>query len=169
MSVISPQRLPHMLIKNSKGFTIVEVLVAMVILSIGVLSLGLLQLTAVQNTQGGHMRSQATILAYDMIDSMRANIPAVANGDYRILFAQATPVTVDCYGTLANCTTGQMATSDLNRWRNVLANYLPAGSGQVSTVNIGITTQVIVAITWVDPYSAESGNEQLVLVSELGQ
>ncbi len=159
----------RMVIKNAKGFTIIEVLVAMVILSIGVLGLGLLQLTAVQNTQGGHMRSQATILAYDIIDSMRANIPAVANGDYRITFAQATPVAVDCYGVAANCTTGQMATSDLNRWRNVLANYLPAGSGQVSTVNIGITTQVIVAVTWLDPYSAESGNEQLVLMSELGQ
>ncbi len=169
MSVISPQRLPHMLIKNSKGFTIVEVLVAMVILSIGVLSLGLLQLTAVQNTQGGHMRSQATILAYDMIDSMRANIPAVASGAYNITFAQPTPVADDCYGLGANCTTVQMATSDLSRWRNVLGNYLPAGSGQVTTLNIGITTQVIVAVTWIDPYSAESGNEQLVLVSELGQ
>ncbi len=158
-----------MVIKNSKGFTIIEVLVAMVILSIGVLSLGLLQLTAVQNTQGGHMRSQAAILAYDVIDSMRANIPAVANGDYRITFAQATPVAVDCYGPGANCTTAQMATTDLNRWRNVLTNYQPSGSGQVSTVNVGITTQVIVAVTWVDPYSAESGNEQLVLTSELGQ
>ena len=159
----------HMVIKNSKGFTIIEVLVAMVILSIGVLGLGVLQLTAVQNTQGGYMRSQATILAYDMIDSMRANIPAVAGGDYGITFAQATPVAVDCYGPVANCTTRQMAISDLNRWRNVLGNYLPSGSGQVSTVNVGITTQVTVAVTWIDPYSAESGNEQLVLVSELGQ
>ncbi len=159
----------HMVIKNSKGFTIIEVLVAMVILSIGVLGLGVLQLTAVQNTQGGYLRSQATILAYDMIDSMRANIPAVAGGDYSITFLQATPVAVDCYGPVANCTTRQMAISDLNRWRNVLGNYLPSGSGQVSTVNVGITTQVTVAVTWIDPYSAESGNEQLVLVSELGQ
>ncbi len=159
----------HMTIKNSKGFTIIEVLVAMVILSIGVLGLGVLQLTSVQNTQGGYLRSQATILAYDMIDSMRANIPAVASGDYRITFAQATPVAADCYGLGANCTTDQMATSDLSRWRTLLGNYLPAGSGQVTTLNIGFTTQVIVAVTWIDPYSAESGNEQLVLVSELGQ
>ncbi len=141
----------------------------MVILSIGLLGLGVLQLTSVQNTQGGYLRSQATILAYDMIDSMRANIPAVASGAYQITFAQAAPVAVDCYGVGANCTTGQMATSDLSRWRNVLGNYLPAGSGQVSTLNIGITTRVTVAVNWIDPYSAESGNEQLVLVSELGQ
>ncbi len=158
-----------MAIENSKGFTFVEVLVAMVILSIGVLGLGLLQLTSMQNTQGGYLRSQATILAYDMIDSMRANIPAVANGDYSITFAQATPAAVNCYSLAANCTTAQMATSDVNRWRNVLANYLPSGGGQIGTVNVGLTTDVTVAITWIDPYSAETGNEQLVLVSVLGQ
>ena len=158
-----------MVSKHSKGFTLIEVLVSMVILSIGVLGLGVLQLTAMQNTQGGYQRSQATILAYDIIDSMRANILAVTSGDYKITFAAVTPTAVDCYGLAANCTTAQMATSDINRWRTVLGNYLPAGNGQVDTVDIGTTTQVTVTVTWLDPYSAESGNEQLVLVSELPQ
>ncbi len=158
-----------MLINKTKGFTIIEVLVSMVILSIGVLSLGVLQLSAMQNTQGGYLRSQATILTYDIIDSMRANIPAVTDGDYRVTFAAATPAAVNCYGSVANCTTQQMATSDLNRWRTVLASYLPSGNGQVATVDLGDTTQVTVAVTWVDPYSAESGTEQIVLLSELPQ
>jgi len=156
-------------IKNSRGFTIIEVLVAMVILSVGVLGLGVLQLTALQNTQGGYLRSQATILAYDIVDSMRTNIPAVTGGDYRITFNAETPATVNCYGSEADCSTNQMASADLNRWRTVLSNYLPAGNGQVGTVDIGGTTQVTVAITWVDPYSVESGNEQMVLLAELPQ
>ena len=156
-------------IKHSRGFTIIEVLVAMVILSFGVLSLGVLQLSALQNTQGGYLRSQATILAYDIVDSMRTNIPAVTSGDYRIAFAADTPATVNCYGALADCSTNQMASADLNRWRTVLSNYLPAGNGQVDTVTIGGTTQVTVAITWLDPYSVESGNEQMVLLAELPQ
>ncbi len=156
-------------IKNSRGFTIIEVLVAMVILSVGVLGLGVLQLTALQNTQGGYLRSQATILAYDIVDSMRANIPAVTGGDYRITFAAETPAAFDCYGLEVDCATNQMASADLNRWRTVLANYLPAGNGQVGTVSIGGTTQVTVVITWVDPYSVESGNEQMVLLAELPQ
>jgi type IV pilus assembly protein PilV len=158
-----------MVIRNSKGFTIIEVLIAMVVLSIGVLGLGMLQLTSMQNTQGGYLRSQASILAYDIIDSMRANIPAVTNGDYAIAFAQATPGTVSCYTAIANCSTVQMANSDINRWRTVLGTYLPAGSGQVTTLNLGTTTRVTVDITWLDPYSAETGAEQLTLVSELGQ
>jgi len=159
----------HMNINNSSGFTIIEVLVAMVILSIGVLGLGVLQLTALQNTQGGHLRSQASILAYDIIDSMRANFPAVTGGDYRITLAAAIPATVDCYGSAADCTTNQMASSDLNRWRTLLDNYLPAGKGQVELLDLGGTTQATVTVQWVDPYSAESGNEQLVLISELTQ
>ena len=118
-----------MLIKKTNGFTIIEVLITMVILSIGVLGLGLLQLTAMQNTQGGYLRSQAAILAYDIIDSMRANIPAVSAGNYGLAFTAATPAAVDCYGLAANCTTLQMASSDLNRWRTVLATYMPSGNG----------------------------------------
>jgi len=159
----------HMNIKNSNGFTIIEVLVAMVILSIGVLGLGVLQLTALQNTQGGHLRSQASILAYDIIDSMRANIPAVTDGNYRIALGAGTPATVNCYGSAADCLTNQMATSDLNRWRTLLDNYLPAGNGQVESLDLGGTTQVTVTVQWLDPYSAESGNEEVVLISELTQ
>jgi type IV pilus assembly protein PilV len=156
-------------IKNSSGFTIIEVLISMVILSIGVLGLGILQLTALQNTQGGHLRTQASILAYDIIDSMRANITSVTGGDYSITFGAATPGTVNCYGLDADCTTNQMATSDLNRWRILLDNYLPAGNGQVELLDLGGTTQVTVTVQWLDPYSAESGNEQVVLISEFTQ
>lgn len=158
-----------MSIKKTNGFTIIEVLITMVILSIGVLGLGLLQLTAMQNTQGGYLRSQGTILAYDIIDAMRANVPAVTAGNYALAFGAQTPVAVDCYGLAANCTTVQMASSDLNRWRTVLATYMPSGNGQITTVDLGGTTQVTVAVTWIDPYSAESGAEQLVLNAELRQ
>jgi type IV pilus assembly protein PilV len=155
--------------KKSQGFTIIEVLVSMVILSIGVLALGMLQLSALQNTQGGYQRSQATILAYDIIDSMRANIPSVTAGDYGLAIGAQTPAAVNCNGVAANCTTTQMATSDLNRWRTVLSNYLPIGNGSVATVDVAGLTQVTVTIQWLDPFSAEGGNEQLVLVSQLNQ
>jgi len=76
---------------------------------------------------------------------------------------------VDCYGSGADCATNQMAASDLNRWRTLLDNYLPAGNGQVESLDLGGTTQVTVTVEWIDPYSAESGNEQLILMSELTQ
>jgi type IV pilus assembly protein PilV len=115
------------------------------------------------------MRTQATILAYDMIDSMRANIPAVTNGNYRLTFAAATPAAVNCYGSAANCASGDMAVSDINRWRTVLANYLPSGNGQITTVLNATTTQVSVSVQWLDPLTAERGNEQVSLLAVLRQ
>ncbi len=158
-----------MIKRYSKGFTIIEVLVSMVILSIGVLGLGVLQMTSMQNTQGGHMRAQATILAYDIVDAMRANVPAVTAGDYDLSLATATPGAVNCYGLAANCATNQMADSDLSRWRTVLGNYLPSGNGQISTLDLGGTTRATITVTWLDPYSAENGNEQLILTSDFPQ
>ena len=158
-----------MIRKNSNGFTLIEVLVSLVILSIGVLGLGILQLTSLQNTQGGYLRSQATIHAYSIVDSMRANIPAVSAGNYGLALAAATPTAVSCYGLQADCTTQQMAASDLSRWRTILAAHLPSGNGQVTTVDLGNTTQVSILVQWFDPYTADTGPEQLALVSELRQ
>jgi len=152
---------------GQQGFTLIEVLVSMVILSIGVLGLGVLQLTSLQNTQGGYMRSQATIHAYSIVDAMRANIPAVTNRDFDITFNAATPQAGQCYGLLADCTTTQMADADVARWRTLLGNQLPNGSGSITTVDLGATTQVTIRVRWVDPYSADNGVETLTLVSVL--
>ena len=135
--------------KYSQGFTLIEVLVSMVVLSIGVLGLGMLQLTSLQNTQGGFLRSQATINAYSIIDAMRANIPAVTNGNYDITMNTATPAAPTCYGLLADCTTAQMAAADISRWRAVLGSQLPNGLGQIVTADLGTTTQVSIQVQWV--------------------
>ena len=154
-------------INRTSGFSLIEVLIAMVILSIGVLGLGILQLSALRNTQSGYFRSQATILASDVIESMRTNLPAVAATDYEIAFAAATPATIDCYGEATSCSTTQIATSDLNRWRTMLDAFLPSGTGQIGTVDNGNTTQVLITVQWIDPSTAEDGPEQLNLVTDM--
>jgi len=158
-----------MKINKSKGFTIIEVLVAMIILAIGVLGLGVLQLTSLQNTQSGQMKSQASVMAYAIIDSMRTNIPSVTAGSYGIALGTDTPVAENCYGGAADCTAAQMAVSDVNYWRTTLGLSLPSGNGGIVTADLGTTTLVSVTVTWVDPYSAADGNEQIVLTSELPQ
>jgi len=156
-----------MLRKKSNGFTLIEVLVSLVILSIGILGLGVLQISSLKNTQGGYMRSQAIIHGYSIFDSMRANIPAVTAQDYDIGFLFQLLEVASCYGLAADCTTTQMARADLNRWRTTLTDQLPNGAGQIISTDLGDTTRVEVTIRWIDPYSADAGAEQLVLVSEL--
>ena len=55
------------------GLTLIEILVAVVLLAIGLLGLAGLQLRGIQVNQGSQVRSQAAILAEDMIDRMRAD------------------------------------------------------------------------------------------------
>ena len=154
-------------IKNSKGFTIVEVLVAMIILAIGVLGLGVMQLSSLQNTRGGQMRSQAAVLAYDIIDSMRANIPAVTAGHYNSAGRGGNGGPTQCYGAEANCSDQDMANADLDRWKSsLLLNLPPAGWGTVTTIDGGDTSVISVTVNWTDSYTPD-GFEQLTLTSEL--
>ena len=64
--------------KTNTGFTLIEVLIAMLVLAVGLLGLAGLQATSLKNNQSAYNRSQATQLAYDMADRMRANVAGVA-------------------------------------------------------------------------------------------
>jgi type IV pilus assembly protein PilV len=113
--------------RQQRGFTLLEVLIAVVILSIGLLGLAGLQATSLRNNQDALMRSQETLLAYDMIDRMRANMPAVNAGDYHL--PTATQDT-DCTAT-TGCTLAEMADHDYFEWNAAIAASLPGGEGVV--------------------------------------
>ncbi len=55
------------------GSTLLEVMIAVVILSVGLLGMALLQSTSLRAAQTTNERSQATMLAYEMMDMVRTN------------------------------------------------------------------------------------------------
>lgn len=69
---------------HMKGFTLVEVLVALLILSIGLLGLAGLQAGGLRSNHSAYLRSQAVMLAHDMADRMRSNPVAAAADCYKI-------------------------------------------------------------------------------------
>lgn len=71
---------------ENDGFSLVEVLVTLVILSFGLLGMASLQSHALKNNNGAYYASQATILAQDIADRMRANRVAALNGQYDVGF-----------------------------------------------------------------------------------
>lgn len=173
----APEVSRQMVIRNKKqlaGFTLIEVLVSMVILAVGILALISLQINAMRNTQGGYMRAQASLMAYDITDRMRANTPAVTAQNYDIALLAASPVVVTCLGIAADCTSQQLAAFDVEQWRTILANYLPTGTGAIGTVPGAGTTVVTVTVQWVDPLTADPANanlgvETLTITTELPQ
>jgi type IV pilus assembly protein PilV len=96
------------------GFTLVEALVALVVLSIGLLGIAGLQITSLKSNHGSATRTQAVYLAYDVIDRMRANPTAAINHDYEIAIG-ATPAG------------GTIAGDDLVAWKQNIKNALPSG------------------------------------------
>ena len=61
--------------RSARGFTMVEVLVSLVVLSIGLLGIGKLVLFSARANDSAYLRSQATGLAYEILDNMRGNLP----------------------------------------------------------------------------------------------
>ncbi len=64
----SQPRRPFIIMRQSQGFTLLEVLVAMVILAIGLVGMATLQLRALQNDQSAYMRTQAIAVAKQLLD-----------------------------------------------------------------------------------------------------
>jgi type IV pilus assembly protein PilV len=63
-----------------EGMTLIEVLVAMLILGVGLLGAAMVQLNALKYTDSSRMTSQASFIAYDMLDRIRAN----SGADYTV-------------------------------------------------------------------------------------
>jgi len=126
------------------GFTLLEVLIALLILSIGLLGLASLQTNGLRSNQMASMRTTATQLAYDIADRMRANPAGVDAQNYVIAVNDADPVIPsgeNCEGV--TCTAAQMATYDLAQWRGATRS-LPGGATAIArTVTGGVVTHTI--------------------------
>jgi type IV pilus assembly protein PilV len=113
---------------GARGFALLEVLVAIVIMSVGVLAMAGLQTAGVRAVHVSNLRTQVTQLSNDIMDRMRANPAAVAAGNYAMT-SSATPGDPACIGT--SCSTTSLAQTDEYEWKEALGNTLPSGAGIV--------------------------------------
>ncbi len=147
------------------GFSMIEVLVTLMVLSIGLLGLAAMQTSSIQNTHGAYLRTQATHLAYDILDRMRANMTGVNDGDYNNINANESVnnyTDPNCF--TAGCTSLQMTATDAAQWEIDLATQLPAGQGTVVVDPAGNNVFTI-TVTWGDPDTG--GTINFVMTSQL--
>lgn len=110
------------------GFTMVEVLVALVVLAIGLLGIAALYLSSLQAGRTAVYRTQAISLAADLADRIRMN--RTAQAAYGTLFAEDEDVVAAC-ATTGGCDDADLAATDLSNWKDEIADQLPSGQGQV--------------------------------------
>lgn len=115
--------------KTQSGFTLLEVMVAIVVLSLGLLGLAGLQAASLRNNQTAYYRGIATQQAYDMADRIRANLAGVRVGNYSNLATGLPAGNPDCFAAV--CTPANIAIADHRQWNTVNAALLPGGGGTV--------------------------------------
>lgn len=158
--------------KKTKGFTLIEVLVTVVVLAIGLLGLAGLQATGMRFNHSAYLRSQATILSYDIFDRMRANkTQAEGTMAYAIDITETKSTTSYCetdasHTTPDSCSPSQIAAFDLNRWKSALAEKLPSGDGSILVDDTGSGRIYIVTVQW-DDSRGEENTQQLRIRAEL--
>jgi len=130
-----------------RGVTLVEAMIALLVISVGLLGIASLQLTAMkQNTSSLH-NSQAVWYAYNISDRIRANIgefDTYKNKDT----ASSTPK--DCIGL--SCTTTEMVDSDIADWKTMVGS-LPGGRGMIGSNADGL----LISVMWDDNGTGATG------------
>jgi type IV pilus assembly protein PilV len=161
-----------------QGFTLLEVLIALLVMSIGLLGIGKMMMLSARANDSAYMRSQATALAYTIIDAMRANRAAAMSQGYDT--AQVVAAQQACATAAPGCTSGQVAQNDTYVWNQALANSLPNGAGTVvtatgaDTVTGAANITATITVTWSDKVAeqtfgdpAAAGNLSVVLETVL--
>ena len=123
--------------KSNAGFGLIEILVALLVLAIGLLGLASLQTTALTQSAETRNRSQAILLADDMIERIRSNRGVMAS------YAVAAAASPACNQAFKVANTS-VVSDDISEWKNSLSCLLPGGNGTVQ-INGQVAT---VAITW---------------------
>ncbi len=150
--------------KKVRGFSMVELLVAVLVMGVGVLGVTGLQVVSLQNNRDALLRSEALQMAYDVLDRMRIN----GAGDYDgVGFDDEPEAPTNCFAN--NCNTGQMTDFDIAIWKCSLGDHnetdvcddlrggdilppvdrqpgLPDGQGSIAVDGAGIVT---VSIRWI--------------------
>jgi type IV pilus assembly protein PilV len=112
----APTHCPH---SRQRGFTLIEVMIAVVVLSVGLLGVAALQLTSKKSSHQAWQRAQAVLLADSILERVRMNPSAAASyhtgiGNSALGGSTRTTPGRDCSTQI--CTAAQMATWDLWNW-----------------------------------------------------
>lgn len=136
------------------GFSLIEVLVALLLVALGVLGAAALQLNALRFTQDSAYRVQASLLATDLLERMRANPGQLAS--------YAGVVAGDCVAESA-APLSVLAQDRLDFAAGVTCS-LPQGSAQVRVDE----ALVRIRIRWSQARIDAGADDELLLVVQLG-
>jgi type IV pilus assembly protein PilV len=135
-------------LKKESGLTLIESMVALLVISIGLLGIAALQINSLKQNSSAFWHSQAVLLAHDMADRVRANRIDAAN---YIGIDTTNTYNQDCMGT--PCDTDQMRLADATDWAAGLT-LIPGGRG---IIRAPVAGQLDVIVMWDDEGTGATG------------
>ena len=138
---------PHAAARHSRGFSMVEAMVALVVLAVGMLGIAGLFVMTLRAGGNAIYRMQAVNLAQDIADRIRANKTAVA------AYAGA-GANNNCEGPgSVNCTPPLLAANDVATWTAQITAALPGGAGLIVVTPPAVAGQPAtysITVSWVE-------------------
>lgn len=107
---------------HNRGFTLIEVMIALLIFSVGLMGMAALMVVSVKTNHSAYLRTQASFLAQSMADRMRANMGVIPS--YNGTYSSATTGTDPCASGVA-CSPANMVVRDRVLWSQQLVASLP--------------------------------------------
>jgi type IV pilus assembly protein PilV len=147
--------------RSQRGVSIVEALVAFLVLSVGMLGIAGLYLESLRANRTAQNRTLAVQLANDMSDRIRANRSAEAA--YAVTLGAVPPAATRICST-DNCSSAQLAAFDLRAWYDHVLDAMPDGADgslpQVGVVyvngaNVSVPDRYVVTVGWREPGSSD--------------
>lgn len=129
-----------------RGFTLLEILIALLVLSVGLLGLAGLQVNGLHSNLESSYLTQAMAQAYDMSDRIRANRAGYYAGSYAAISATV-PADKTCPSTCtaaSGCAATAMAAYDACQWNVANSKLLPSGVGSIT----GNGNTLVIRVMW---------------------
>ena len=147
---------------RSRGFSLLEVLIALIILSVGLLGLAALQAEGLRGSSSALRRIQAVTFVSDIADRMRANRTGIAS--YAVTLA-GNGVDNGCADTMSGttpvaastCNTTQMAQHDVFIWKSEMTAMNGEFSGSIVRVGLAGSLEYTIRVQWRDRTTNATG------------
>lgn len=130
--------------QRQRGFSLVEVLIALVIMSVGMLGIAGLYVQSMQAGRTSLLRHHAVTLAGDVADRIRANPRAGIS-------YEGAGLNGSCVSGVVDCDEVAMAGHDILLWKQQAVDSLPAGDVEITFDDTGVPPLYTINVTWSEP------------------